>query len=181
MLREFMYRYVGEVLKESQIWAEYRTGAPPNAKVELDISDIQMAVEHKIKHKNGKDPERLVISRARQFLESSSALRNISSLDYGSRLNLDSRFKKKTEFTQRPDQAMLKETADSKNNIDLPQIPKKSLPLPTAKRFCLTADNFQVFPPSRFFAPISPAPTVIVCQMRTQMPARCARAHTHTF
>ncbi len=67
MLREFMYRYVGEVLKESQVWAEYRTGAPPNVKVELDLSDIQMAVEHKIKHKNGKDRERWVISRARQY------------------------------------------------------------------------------------------------------------------
>ena len=107
--------------------------------------------------------------------ESSSTSRSISSLDYGSRLNLDSRFQKNTEFTQRPDQAMLKETADSKNNIDLPQIPKKSLPLPTAKRFCLTADNFQVFPHYRFFAPISSGPTVIVCQMRTQ-----DTAHTHT-
>jgi len=50
-----------------------------------------------------------------------------------------------TEFTQRPVQAVLKEHADSKNALDLPQIPKgKSMPLPTAKRFCLTADNFQV-------------------------------------
>ena len=53
MLREFMYRYVGEVLKEGQVWAEYRT--PASTRVEIDISDIQMAVEHKIKHKNGAD------------------------------------------------------------------------------------------------------------------------------
>jgi len=51
MLREFMYRYVGEVLKEGQVWAEYR--APPGSRVELDISDIQMAVEQKIKLKRG--------------------------------------------------------------------------------------------------------------------------------
>ena len=51
MLREFMYRHVGEVLKEGQVWAEYRSG--PNTRIELDISDIQMAVEFKIKHKNG--------------------------------------------------------------------------------------------------------------------------------
>ena len=48
------------------------------------------------------------------------------------------------EFTQRLDQARLKEYADTKNVLDLPQIPKKSIPLPTATRFCLTADNFQV-------------------------------------
>jgi hypothetical protein len=84
------------------------------SRVELDLSDIQMAVEHKMKHRK--------------------------------------------EFTQRPDQAMLKELAESKNKIDLPQIPRhKTMPLPTAKN-CLTAENFQVLLP------------------RARMPA----AHTHT-
>ena len=99
MLRELMYRYVGEVLKEGQVWADAR--APPSQKLEIDVADMQMAVEHKIKHRN--------------------------------------------EFAQRPEQAMLRDCAATKNSLDLPQIPRgKSLPLPTAKRFCLTADNFQV-------------------------------------
>ena len=32
MLREFMYRYVGEVLKDGQVFAEYRVSAPPGAR-----------------------------------------------------------------------------------------------------------------------------------------------------
>ena len=40
LLREFMYRYVGEVLKESQVWAEYRLNSPPNSRSVLRVCSL---------------------------------------------------------------------------------------------------------------------------------------------
>lgn len=54
MLREFMYRYVGEVLKDGQVFAEYRVSAPPGARYE-HTSD-----EHGAGHHGGRDQTKIV-------------------------------------------------------------------------------------------------------------------------
>ena len=80
---------------------------------------------------------------------------------------VEQKMKQRKEFTQRPDQAMLKELAESKNKIDLPQIPRnKTMPLPTAKN-CLTAENFQVLPPHG-------------CSLAHTLTHTLPQIHTHT-